>query len=114
MSSNLKDAWVPVSGECKGCKESTLDPDELVKCGTCRFTYHMFCPILDQASQHCSRTFLKQFHKEAVKKPYFSWTCEPCSITKDITGKTALSHQVEKLTAQMETQKAQIENGNKC
>ena len=69
----------------------------------------MFCPILDPDTYHCSRTFLKSFYVATVKKPNFSWTCEPCSINKDITAKAALSHQVEKLTAQMETQKVLIE-----
>ena len=107
----LTDAFVDPNGECAGCHNKDLDAHYLLKCAICRHVYHIFCPQIDPQSEpyQCTKTFLKSYHAESVRKPNFHWTCDPCTIGNDTAEKTDISQQVTRLTAQMVTQTAQME-----
>ena len=111
MMVTLTDAFVVANGKCAACHNKDLDANHLLKCAICRLVYHIFCPQIDPQSEpyQCTKSFLKTYYADSVRKPNFHWTCDPCTIGKDTAEKTDISQQVTRLTAQMETQTAQIE-----
>ena len=83
------------SGKCMDCALSPAHTD-IIKCATCKQSYHALCSQSTEDNFICRMTFLKAWHAPSVRSN-FQWHCDSCLTKWEEKEASTMEDRFEKL-----------------